>query len=78
LVTRCKHKSLAQVSSKFEDSKKKSDQILSKFKPRSFSEFSFKIHLEFEEVPIQKVVPLFKLFKAIFYFKNFEPGKVLF
>jgi hypothetical protein len=38
----------------------------SKFKLRSFSEFYFKIHFESEEVPREKVVPLFKPFKTIF------------
>jgi hypothetical protein len=48
------------------------------FKPRSFSEFSFKIHIESEEVPMDKVVPLFKPFKNIFYFKKIELGRMMF
>jgi hypothetical protein len=36
------------------------------FKPRSFSEFSFKIHFKLEEVTIEKVVPLFKPAKPCF------------
>jgi hypothetical protein len=78
LATKCKYKSLVQVSSRFEDSKKKSYQILSKFKPLGFSEFAFNIHFENEEVSMEKVVPLLKTFKTIFYFKIFNQGKVLF
>jgi hypothetical protein len=47
-------------------------------KPRKFSEFSFEIHSEYGEVPMKKVVPLFKSFTTIFYFKIFGCGKVLF
>jgi hypothetical protein len=47
-------------------------------KPKSFSNFSFKIHLESKEVPLEKVVPFFKSFIAIFYFKIFKLGKVIF
>jgi hypothetical protein len=36
------------------------------FKCRSFSEFSFKIHFEFEEVSMEKVVPFFKPNKPYF------------
>jgi hypothetical protein len=36
------------------------------FKCRSFSEFSFKIHFEFEEVSMEKAVPLFKPNKPYF------------
>jgi hypothetical protein len=64
--------------SKFEDSKKKYYQILSKFKLYRFSEFSFKIHFESEEISIGKVVPLTRHFKTIFYLKKIEFGKVLF
>jgi hypothetical protein len=46
--------------------------------PRSFSEFSFKVQFEFEEVSMEKVIHLFKPLKIIFYFKIFEPRKVLF
>jgi hypothetical protein len=78
LVSRCKYKFLVQVSSKFEDTKMKFYQILLDFKPRSFFEFSFKIHFKSEEVSIEKVVPLLKPFKTIFYLKQFNPEKVLF
>jgi hypothetical protein len=40
--------------------------------------FSFKIHFKFEDVSMGKYVPLIRTFKTIFYFKNFELGKVLF
>jgi hypothetical protein len=53
-------------------------RILLNFKPRSFSEFSFIFHFESQEVPIEKVVPFFKTFTTIFYFKFFELGKALF
>jgi hypothetical protein len=46
--------------------------------PRSFSEFSFKVQFESEEVSMEKVINLFKPLKIIFYFKIFEPRKVLF
>jgi hypothetical protein len=78
LVTRGKYKSLFQVSFKFGDSKKIFYQIIFKFKHRSFSEFSLKIHFYPEEVPMEKVLPLFKPFKPIFYFKFVEFRKVLF
>jgi hypothetical protein len=48
------------------------------FTPRSFSEFSFKIHFEYEEVYLEKVVSLLTTFKTIFYFKFLNLGKVLF
>jgi hypothetical protein len=37
-----------------------------------------KIHFEYEEVSMDKVVHFFKSFKTIFYFKNLELGKVKF
>jgi hypothetical protein len=40
--------------------------------------FSLKIYFESEDVAMEKVLPLFKLFKSIFYFKISEPGKVFF
>jgi hypothetical protein len=46
-----------------------------KFKLRKFSEFLFEIYFESEEVPMEKVVPLFKPFTAKFYFKIFELGR---
>jgi hypothetical protein len=52
-----------------------------KFYPNSNLEISLNfhtIHLESEEVPMEKVVPLFKPFKTIFHFKFFEQVKVLF
>jgi hypothetical protein len=52
--------------------------ILFKFMPRSFSEVSLKIHFKFEEVSIDKVVPSFEPFKAIFYSKFSPNGKILF
>jgi hypothetical protein len=58
--------------------KKNFDQTLFKLKPRSFSRFSFKIHFEFESLSMEKVVPLFKPFKTIFYSQFSENGKVLF
>jgi hypothetical protein len=36
-----------------------------------FPNFLFQIHFESEEVSMDKVVPLFKFFKTIFYFKIF-------
>jgi hypothetical protein len=53
-------------------------QILFNFKPRSFSDVSFEIHFEFEEVPIEKVVPFFKSFTTLFYFKILEHDKAIF
>jgi hypothetical protein len=47
-------------------------------KPGNFSEFSFEIHSEFEEVPIEKVVPIFKSFTTMSYLKNLELEKVIF
>jgi hypothetical protein len=47
-------------------------------KPRKFSEFSFEIHLEIGEVPMEKVVPFFKTFTTIFYFKFLKLMKGLF
>jgi hypothetical protein len=49
-----------------------------KFYPREFPDFYIQIHFESEEVSMEKVVHIFETFKTIFYFKNFEPGKVLF
>jgi hypothetical protein len=43
-----------------------------------FSDFLFKIHFGFEEVPIRKVVPYFNPFTTIFYLKCFEQGKTNF
>jgi hypothetical protein len=37
-----------------------------------FPKFQLKIHIESEEFCMEKVVPLFKHFMPIFYFKNFE------
>jgi hypothetical protein len=48
------------------------------FKPRSFSEFSLKIHFESEEVSMDTIGPLIKTFKNVFYFKKKYLGKVLF
>jgi hypothetical protein len=73
-----KYKSLVEVSYKFEDSKKKFYQILLNFKPRSLSKFSFEIQLEFEEVSMEKFVPLFKPFNSIFYLNFLEHGKSTF
>jgi hypothetical protein len=42
-----------------------------------FPEFLFEIHFESEDVPMEKVVPLFKPFGNIFYFKIFQLGRVL-
>jgi hypothetical protein len=53
-------------------------EIIAKFKPYRFFDFSLKIHLESKEVSIEKVVSLFKPFKIIFYSKFFEVKKVLF
>jgi hypothetical protein len=53
-------------------------QILVKFKPQGFSDFSFKIKFESEEVSMEKVVPLFEPFNSIFYFKIFKHGKSTF
>jgi hypothetical protein len=33
---------------------------------------------KYEEVPTEKVVPLYKPFTTILYLKKFKPGKVLF
>jgi hypothetical protein len=47
-------------------------------KPRSFFDFfSFHIDFESEEVSMEKVVPLFKPLKTMFYLKNLELRKVL-
>jgi hypothetical protein len=43
-----------------------------------FQKIQFKIHFGSKEIPMEKVVPFFKIFTTIFYFKFFEPGKVLF
>jgi hypothetical protein len=40
--------------------------------------FWFKIHFEYEEVHMEKVVPFFKSFKIIFYFEFLEYGKATF
>jgi hypothetical protein len=40
--------------------------------------FSIKIHFISKEVPMEKIVPLFKTFKIIFYLNFSEQGKVLF
>jgi hypothetical protein len=69
---------MVQVSSECEVPRGNSDQIRFKFKTRNFSEFSFKIHFEPEEVPMEKLVPLFKLFNYIFYLKFFEQEKSIF
>jgi hypothetical protein len=47
-------------------------------KPRNFSEFSFDIHFESGGVPMEEVVPFFKTFSTVFYFKIFKLGKVQF
>jgi hypothetical protein len=36
------------------------------------------MHLESEEAPMEKIVPLFKPYKTIFYFKKIQTGKVPF
>jgi hypothetical protein len=54
------------------------EEIILNSKPRDFPEFSFQIPSQSEEVSIEKVVNLFDTFKTIFYFKNFELGKVIF
>jgi hypothetical protein len=43
-----------------------------------FPEFYFEIHLESGEVSMEKVIPLIKSFKNIFYFKFFDLRNVLF
>jgi hypothetical protein len=58
----CKYRYLVQVSSKFEVQKRNSIKFL---------DFSFKIHFESEEVSMDKIVHLFKIFRNIFYF-NFS------
>jgi hypothetical protein len=45
---------------------------------RNFSKFSFEIHFECEEVPMEEVDLFFKTFSTIFYFKIFKFGKVFF
>jgi hypothetical protein len=57
---------------------KSQEEILLNSKPRSFSDFSFEAHYEFDDVPIEKVVPLFKSFTTIFYLKFLKLGKILF
>jgi hypothetical protein len=47
------------------------EEILLNSKPRNFSEFLFEIHFESGEIPMEKVVPFFKHFATIFYFKIF-------
>jgi hypothetical protein len=66
------------VLSKFHPNLKLQEEILLNPKPRNFSEFSFEIHYESGEVPMDEVVPLFKTFSTIFYFNFFELGNVLF
>jgi hypothetical protein len=55
----------------------KFQEVILNSKHRNFSEFSFEIHFESGEVPMEKVVPFFKPFTTVFYFKNFELGNVL-
>jgi hypothetical protein len=66
------------VLSKFHPNLKLQEEILLNPKPRKFSEFSFEIHYESGEVPMDEVVPLFKTFSTIFYFNFFELGNILF
>jgi uncharacterized membrane protein (GlpM family) len=55
------------------------EEILLNYKPRNFSEFSFKIHVESREVPMEKVIPFFKPFTTISYFKKkIKLEKILF
>jgi hypothetical protein len=54
------------------------EEILLNSKPRKFSKFSFEIHFESGEVPMEKIIPFFKPLTTIFYFKFFDLGKVLF
>jgi hypothetical protein len=58
-------------------SKKKFYSILSNSKPRNFSEFSFEMHFESEEVPMETVVPFSKTFTTIFYFKFLDLRTIL-
>jgi hypothetical protein len=52
--------------------------ILLNYKPRNFFQFSFEIHFEPKEAPMEKLVPLIKTFKTAFYFKFFELRELLF
>jgi hypothetical protein len=51
------------------------EEILLNSKLRNFSEFSFEIHFESREVPMNKVVPFFKPFITIFYFNFLTWGR---
>jgi hypothetical protein len=51
------------------------EEILSNSKPRKFYKFSFKTHSESGEVPIERVVLLFKTFTTTVYLKNLRPGR---
>jgi hypothetical protein len=42
-----------------------------------FPKFSFAIHFESGDVPMEELVPFFKTFSTIFYFKFCELRKVL-
>jgi hypothetical protein len=68
---------LAQVSS---NSKFQEEIILNsiEFKPRNFSEFSCKMPSKSEEVFMEKVLYLFKIFKTVFCFKFLELRNVPF
>jgi hypothetical protein len=41
-------------------------------------DFSFEIHSESEEAPMEKVDPIFEIFKTIFSFKIFKLGMAIF
>jgi hypothetical protein len=64
--------------SKFHSNSKCQEEIILNSRPREFSEFSFKIPSESEEVSMGKVVHLFEIFPTIFYFQFSELGKGLF
>jgi hypothetical protein len=53
-------------------------EILLNSKHRNFFEFSFEIHFKSKEVPMEKIVPLIKTLKTVFYSRFLELRKVLF
>jgi hypothetical protein len=72
VFSKCKQELHVQITSILKDS----NQILLNFKPRSFSEFSFKIHFEFEEVSMEKVAPSLQTLQVHILFENFQERKV--
>jgi hypothetical protein len=74
----CKQELFVPVSSNLEVPTKISSNFIEIQTLESFPIFWFIIRFKSEEVPITKVVSYIKPFTAIFYFKFFKLGKVLF